>query len=258
MNEDEVAGNGIDDDRNGYIDDVHGWDFRDRDSGSLVGSAIHWHGTFSAGIIAARPGELPIVGVAPGVLIMDVRFLNSSNQFLTSDWATFAEAIDYAVDNGADIINLSVYANGRPPSALERAVQRAVSRGVLIVGISGNTGEEGVLYPAKYDDVLAVGATTRDDLAAGFSSYGPELFVCAPGERIVSFVPGGGTSTRSGTSFAAPHVSGILALILSVHPGITATGAVEILRDALEDLGTRGFDPWFGYGLVNAYRAVSK
>jgi len=257
VNEGEVAGNGIDDDRNGYIDDVHGWDFRDRDGSSLVGSAIHWHGTFSAGIIAARPGDLPIVGVAPGVQIMDVRFLNSNNQFLTSDWASFAEAIDYAVDNGADIINLSVYANGRPPSALERAVQRAVSRGVLIVGISGNTGEEGVLYPAKYDGVLAVGATTRDDLAAGFSSYGPELFVCAPGERIVSFVPGGGTSTRSGTSFAAPHVSGILALILSVHPGITATGAIEILRSTLEDLGTRGFDPWFGYGLANAYKAVS-
>jgi len=257
VNEDEIPGNGVDDDRNGYIDDIHGWDFRDGDNSSLVGTPLHWHGTFTAGIIAARPGELPIVGVAPGVRIMDVRFLNSNNQFLSSDWRTFAEAIEYAVDNGARIINLSVFANGRPPSYFEDALRSAAASGVLIVGISGNTGEAGVLYPAKYDVVYAVSATTRDDLAAGFSSYGPEVFVSAPGERIVSFVPGGGTSTRSGTSFAAPHVSGTLALILSAHPGISSTEAIAILRRSLVDLGTRGFDQWFGYGLVDASKAVA-
>jgi len=257
VNEGEIPGNGIDDDRNGYVDDIHGWDFRDGDNSSLAGTPLHWHGTFSAGIIAARPGELPIVGIAPGVRIMDVRFLNSNNQFLSSDWRTFVEAIEYAVDNGAQIINLSVFANGRPPGYFEDALRSAAARGVLIVGISGNTGEAGVLYPAKYDTVYAVSATTRDDLAGGFSSYGPEVFVCAPGERIVSFVPGGGTSTRSGTSFAAPHVSGTLALILSAHPGISSDGAIEILRRSLVDLGTRGFDEWFGHGLVNAYEAVS-
>ncbi len=257
INEDEIPDNGVDDDRNGYVDDVNGWDFRDGDNSSLVGTPLHWHGTFTAGIIAARPGELPIVGVAPGVRIMDVRFLNSENQFLSSDWRTFAEAIDYAVDNGAQIINMSVFANGRPPGYFEDALRRAAARGVLIVGISGNTGEAGVLYPAKYDVVYAVSATTRDDLAAGFSSYGPEVFACAPGERIVSFVPGGGTSTRSGTSFAAPHVSGVLALILSAHPGISPGDAIEILRRTLVDLGARGFDDWFGHGLVNAYEAVS-
>jgi subtilisin family serine protease len=257
VNEGEIPGNGIDDDRNGYVDDIHGWDFRDGDSSSLIGSPIHWHGTFSAGIIAARPGELPIVGIAPGVRIMDVRFLNSRNQFLSSDWRMFVEAIEYAVDNGARIINLSVFANGRPPGYFEDALRSAAARGVLIVGISGNTGEAGVLHPAKYDTVYAVSATTRDDLMAGFSSYGPEVFACAPGERIVSFVPGGGTSTRSGTSFAAPHVSGTLALILSAHPGISSDGAIEILRRSLIDLGARGFDEWFGYGLVNAYEAVS-
>ncbi len=257
VNEDEIPGNGIDDDRNGYVDDVHGWDFRDGDNSSLVGTPIHWHGTFSAGIIAARPGELPIVGIAPGVRIMDVRFLNSDNLFLSSDWHMFAEAIEYAVDNGAQIINLSIFANGRPPGYFEDAVRSAAARGVLIVGISGNTGKAGVLYPGKYEAVYAVSATTQDDLAAEFSSYGPEVFVCAPGERIVSFVPGGGTSTRSGTSFAAPHVSGTLALILSAHPGISQEDAIEILRRSIVDLGTRGFDPWFGNGLINAYEAVS-
>jgi len=140
INEDEIPDNGIDDDRNGYVDDIHGWDFRDNDNSSLMGSSLHWHGTFSAGIIAARPGETPIVGIAPGVKIMDVRFLNSRNQFLSSDWQTFAEAIDYAVNNGARIINMSVYANGRPPDYFEAALQRAAARGVLVVGITGNTG----------------------------------------------------------------------------------------------------------------------
>ena len=257
VNEAEIPGNGIDDDRNGYVDDIHGWDFRDGDNSSLIGSPIHWHGTFTAGIIAARPGELPVVGIAPGVRVMDVRFLNSANQFLSSDWRTFVEAIEYAVDNGARIINLSVFANGRPPGYFEDALRNAAARGVLIVGISGNTGETGVLYPAKYDTVYAVSATTQGDLAAGFSAYGPEVFACGPGERIVSFVPGGATSTRSGTSFAAPHVSGTLALILSAHPGISPDDAIEILRRSLVDLGTRGFDEWFGHGLVDAYEAVS-
>ncbi len=258
VNEDEIPGNGVDDDGNGYVDDIHGWDFRDGDNSSLSGSQLHWHGTFSAGIIAARPGELPIVGVAPGVRLMDVRFLNSNNQFLSSDWRTFAEAVDYAVDNGAQIINLSVYANGRPPSYFEDALRRAAARGVLIVGISGNTGSSGVLYPARYDTVYAVAATTRDDLAPTFSTYGPEVFACAPGEAIVSFVPGGGSSTRSGTSFAAPHVSGTLALILSAYPGISADQAIERLRRSLIDLGPRGFDERFGHGLIHALNALSQ
>ncbi len=257
INDDEIPGNGIDDDHNGYVDDVNGWDFRDDDNSSLVGTPIHWHGTFSAGIIAARPGETPIVGIAPGVRIMDVRFLNSDNQFLSSDWRTFADAIEYAVDNGAKIINMSVFAHGRPPSYFEDALRRAATRGVLIIGITGNTGEAGVQYPGKYDSVYAVSATTQDDLAAGFSSYGPEVFVCAPGEWIVSFVPGGGTSTRSGTSFAAPHVAGALALVLSSHPGISPNRAIEILRRSTIDLGAHGFDERFGHGLINVYDAVS-
>jgi len=257
VNEDEVPGNGIDDDGNGYVDDVNGWDFRDGDPSSLTGTPLHWHGTFVAGIIASCPGELPIVGIAPGVRIMDVRFLNSQNKFLSSEWRTFAAAVDYAVDNGAHIINLSIFANGRPPAVFEAALRRAVEREVIIVGITGNTGRVGVLYPGKYDTVYAVSATTKKDLLADFSAYGAEVFACAPGEQIVSFVPGGGTSTRSGTSFAAPHVSGALALILSAHPGISPAEAVEMLVGSLTDLGPRGFDPEFGHGLIDAYKAVS-
>jgi len=265
INSGEIPGNGIDDDANGYVDDVHGWDFRDGDNSSLVGTALHWHGTFVAGIIAAQPGDVPVVGVAPGVRIMDVRFLDYNNQFSSRDWDTFAEAIDYAVDNGADIINLSIFANGHPPASLESALHRAAQSGVIIIGIAGNTddnagsaAETAVLYPGKYDDVYAVSATTEDDLLASFSRWGPEVSFCAPGEGITSFIPGGETATRSGTSFAAPHVTGTLALILSAFPSVSPVQAIDLLTGSLIDLGTRGGDLFFGQGLIDAFEAVNQ
>ena len=257
VNPGEIPNNGVDDDGNGYPDDVHGWDFRDGDNSSLTGTDLHWHGTFVAGIIAAQPGDVPIVGVAPGVRIMDVRFLDSRNQFSSRDWNLFAEAIDYAVDNGADIINMSIYANSRPPSTLEDAIRRAAQSGIAIIGITGNTGQTGVLYPGKYSDVYAVSATTENDLLASFCAWGPEVSFCAPGEGITSFLPGGQAATRSGTSFAAPHVTGTLALILSALPSLSPVQAMDVLVGSLTDLGVQGFDSSFGQGLINAFEAVN-
>ena len=264
VNPEEIPRNGIDDDGNDYTDDIHGWDFRDGDNSSLIGTALHWHGTFVAGIIAAQPGEVPIVGVAPGVRIMDIRFLDSDNRFSSRDWNLFAEAIDYAVDNGADIINMSIFANARPPATLENAIRRAVQSGVVIIGITGNTDNNAgsldqtvVLYPGKYNDIYAVSATTESDLLASFSRWGPEVSFCAPGEGITSFLPGGQTATRSGTSFAAPHVTGTLALILSAWPSLSPAQAVGILMGSLTDLGARGFDSSFGQGLIDAFEAVN-
>ena len=256
INDGEIEGNGIDDDRNGYVDDIHGWDFRDDDNSSLVGTTIHGHGTFVASIIAAQPGELPIAGIAPGVRIMDVRFLDSSNSFDSKDWQAFGRAIDYAVDNGADIINLSIYANGRPPNSFESTLTRARQRGVIIVGITGNLGEAQVMYPGRYDSVLAVSATTPNDLLAGFSNRGASVAFCAPGGGVTSLTKGGRASTQSGTSFAAPHVSGILALILSVAPGLSPEEAIRVLAQTASDLGPRGPDDQYGAGLVNALAAL--
>jgi subtilisin family serine protease len=257
-NRGETPGNGIDDDKNGYIDDVHGWDFRDNDNSSLTGSKLHWHGTFVASIIASWPDDKGIVGVAPGAKLMDLRFLDSHNLFYGSDWKKFAEAIDYAVDNGADIINMSVYANGKPPSYFEQAVRRAAARGVVLVGIAGNDGKSQVSYPAKYPSILAVSAIDQNERLASFSNYGPEVEITAPGAKITALFPGGIAGTSSGTSFAAPHVCGVLALILSAHPGMKGTEAVSLLEASALDLGTEGRDYNFGYGLINAAAAVSK
>jgi len=258
VNEDEIPNNGVDDDRNGYIDDVHGWDFRDNDNDSLNGTSLHWHGTFVASIIAAWPSENGIVGVAPGVKIMDIRFLDSENLFYGRDWKTFAKAIDYAVDNGARIINLSIYADKKPPRDFEQAIQRASECGVIVVGIAGNDGRARVSYPGKYDDVISVSATNRNDQLAWFSNYGSEVLATGPGDDITSLTPGGAAATFSGTSFSAPHVAGTLALILSVNPDLTAAQALAVLEASVVDLGSQGRDRQFGYGLIDAYRGVTQ
>ena len=253
----EIPGNGIDDDRNGYIDDIHGWDFRDNDPSSLVGSKIYWHGTFVAGIIAAQPGTDKVAGVAPGIRIMDLRFLNSKNLFYGSDWKKFAKAVNYAVDNGAQIINLSVYSNGKPPLILEQALQQAAQRGVIIVGIAGNGSKSQVSYPARYTSVLAVSATDRNDCLANFSNYGADITVAAPGEKVTSIFPGGSAGTCSGTSFAAPHVSGTLALILSSNPALTSSQAIDLLKQTSVHLDDCSGDSQFGAGLIDAGDAVA-
>jgi len=249
----EIPGNRIDDDGNGFVDDVHGWDFRDGDADSLSGSSIHPHGTIVASIIAAQPGELPIVGVAPGVRVMDVRFLDSSNTFRASDWGTFADAIDYAVGNGADVINLSIYSYDRPPKRFEEALASAAAHGVIVVGITGNLGDAEVMYPGKYESVLAVSATTRGDILAGFSNQGAGVALCAPGEGITALTKGGRASTQSGTSFAAPHVTGVIALILSIAPQLSPVEVIRIVKTTTSYLGPSDM---YGSGLVNALDAV--
>jgi len=256
-NEAETPNNGIDDDKNGYVDDVHGWDFRDNDNTSLAGSKIHWHGTFIASIIASWPNDNGIVGVAPGVRIMDIRFLDSRNLFYGSDWKKFADAIEYAVNNGADIINLSVYSHSRPPSDFQRAVRYAVANGVIIVGIAGNEGSSQVSYPARLPSIIAVSAVNHSLHLARFSNHGPEVDIASPGDKITSLFPGGIVGTSSGTSFAAAFVSGTLALILSSNPQITGTQAVSLLKQSASDLGTAGVDDYFGHGLIDAASALS-
>ncbi len=256
VNAGEIPANGIDDDRNGYIDDVNGWDFRDNDASSLEGTPIHGHGTGVAAIIAARPGRYPIVGVAPGVRLMDVRFLDSSNAFRSADWKSFGRAIDYAVDNGADIINLSIFANGKPPTSFEEAIARAQARGVIVVGITGNEGKDEVLYPGRYESVVAVSAVSAVDLLASFSNRGTGVDVCAPGDGVTTFTVGGRVILQSGTSFAAPHVTGVLALLLSFDPSMTPARAIDLVASTAVDLGPRGWDERYGYGLVNAPAAL--
>jgi len=256
-NDDEVPADGKDNDDNGYVDDVSGWDFcSDRplqDRGRL-----HYHGTFVSGLIASSyDRKTGAGGVAPNVSLMDLRFLDSAGKFYTSDWNKLADAIDYAVENGADIINMSIYASITPPQEVRQALQRAESEGVLIVGITGNEGDR-IGYFGSWDEVFAVGAVNRYREVTNFSNYGPEVELVAPGAGVLSLKPGGKVAKGSGTSFAAPHVTGSAALILSKKPNMELSELKRILRKSAHDLGSPGKDNYAGYGIIDTHESLNK
>jgi len=249
-NPDEVDGNGIDDDGNGYVDDIVGWDFRDEDPDSIQGSAVHWHGTFVAGVLAdVFEAQQPLSAAVTGLRIMDLRFLDARALFYTSDWPKLIRAIDYAVNQGAQIINMSIYASREPPPEVRVAIGRAVERGILVVAIAGN--DASTLGPiAAWQEVLTIGAVTEAETPATFSNIGPQVDLVTYGVDVLSIMPGGSLGTASGTSFAAPRVAGLAAFQVSRNPQLAGTELEQMLREAAEDIGASGFDPETGWGLI--------
>jgi subtilisin family serine protease len=256
-NEDEIPNNGIDDDNNGYVDDVSGWDFREDDELEKSARGLHYHGTFVAGLVGSSYDKnTGAGGVAPDISIMDLRFLNEEGKFFTSDWDKLAGAIEYAVDNGADIINMSLYASIEPPELVQDAVERAEEQGVLVIGIAGNSGGE-VGYFGRWKETFTIGSVNRSRRISYFSNRGPSVDLVAPGESVLSFKPGGEAVTGSGTSFAAPHVAGTAALILSQEPEMGLSELKEALRDSALDIARGGVDEKSGYGLIDSERALN-
>lgn len=225
VNEGEEPENGLDDDANGYVDDVNGWDFVDDDPDPSPGSdAAARHGTHVAGIIGAGwDNARGIAGVAPHVRIMAIRALAGRRG--SSD--AVADAVDYACENGARIVNLSL--GGRYSRLLDEALERAARRGVIVVAASGNAGAPRVDFPAAstLPNVVGVGATDRAQEVASFSNGGSGLDVLAPGVDILATLPSG-YGWMSGTSMAAPHVSGAFALALASE-GVHARSASDLL-----------------------------
>jgi subtilisin family serine protease/sugar lactone lactonase YvrE len=214
----EIPDNGIDDDGNGYVDDVHGWDFanHDNDPDDDVG-----HGTHVAGTIAAvGDNGIGVAGVAWHVRIMPLKFLSGDGTGTTADAIA---AIDYAVAMGARIANNS-WGGGDFSQAMLDAIQEAADQDVLFVAAAGNAAADTdttPFFPAGYDapNILSVAASDRNDQLASFSNYGATTVdLAAPGVEILSTLRGGIYGIDSGTSMAAPHVSGAAALILSVGP----------------------------------------
>lgn len=276
-NADEIPGNGIDDDHNGYVDDVIGWDF-------LAKSNRPWdfdgHGTVVTGIIAAAHNDAGIAGINPHVKIM---VLKGVNNFGTTRASVIAEAIVYAADNAAKVINISVA--GPHVSRMEQAaIDYAHKKGALVVAAAGNDGIElDDFGPGGEDDVLTVGATHLDDRAAAFSNYGDRVDIVAPGVDVLSlrarytdanYRPGGddegkyavgdnyvGPDKRylhvSGTSFATPIVAGIASLMMSKNPALMADEVRRILLQTAADVDIVGDDKYTGHGMVDARAALS-
>jgi subtilisin family serine protease len=250
INPGEVVGNGVDDDGNGYVDDLYGWDFIGYDN--LPGDG-NGHGTHVAGIAGATTDNgIGIAGLGWGVTLMPVRVLDSSGSGTT--WSV-AQGIRYAVDQGALAVNLSLGGYGGD-STLEQAVQYAQSKGALVVAAAGNHNTSEAFYPAAYAGVLGVAATRSDDQKWPFSNYGPHVDLAAPGAAIYSTVPGAGYGDMSGTSMAAPIVSGLAALVWAKYPSATAAEVAAMIADGAEDLGSAGWDPYYGWGRVNAPNAL--
>lgn len=212
------------------------------------------HGTHVAGIIASSmDNSIGGVGVAPQTKIMPINVFNGDTAY-TSD---IIRALEYAVKNGADIINMSL---GQPQYSyvFDLAIQNAYKAGVLLVAASGNETSTTVQYPAAFPQVISVSATSENDSIAYYSNYGPSIDISAPGSNVWSTVPGSKYSTMSGTSMAAPVVSGAAALILGEMPFLTNDQVKTQLFQSTDDLGVAGKDIYYGSGRVNTEKAVAK
>jgi type VII secretion-associated serine protease mycosin len=219
------------------------------------------HGTHVAGTVAAVTGNGEgIAGVAPDAKVLPVKVLDADGSGWSSDTA---EGIVWAVDNGAQVINMSLGADSST-DAEETAVAYAIDKGVTVVAAAGNEREEGspTSYPAAYDGVIAVAATDADDEIAEYSNRGDYVDVAAPGSGILSTYPaelsddGSEYAELNGTSMASPHVAAVAALIKASQPDITPDGIQNALQESAVDLGEDGFDPDFGHGRIDAAAAV--
>ncbi|MFQ5980041.1 MAG: S8 family serine peptidase [Candidatus Heimdallarchaeota archaeon] len=263
----EIPMNGIDDDNNGYIDDIIGWDFVNDDpvplptpdgkdnNDNLLVDELLWHGTFIAGLISGKDSINGFSGVAPSSKVMALRILDSDASFNESTWGEMAKAIDYAVSNGADIISFSIWFSDNPPQVFYDALKKTSAAEIPFIGVSGN--ENGpVSYPGRISDILCVGAISKKSIRASFSNYGPELDLVAPGDEITSSTQDGKYLTNSGTSYAAPLVAGTMALMKAVNASLQRADIEKILKETAIDLGPLGKDKEYGYGLLDTENAV--
>jgi subtilisin family serine protease len=244
----DIPGNGTDDDGNGYADDVHGYDFVSHDGDPLDD---HDHGTHVAGIIGAvGDNNIGISGVCWNVTLMALKAFNEAGD---ASMDNVVEAIEYAIDNGAQIINAS-WGHSDKSRALADAVAAADAAGILVVAAAGNENSDAPFYPAALDHVISVAATGRDDHRTRFSNYGARIDVAAPGELIYSTLPDNSYDYFSGTSMSAPHVTGLAALVLSDHPEFSNRDIANILRNAVDPVLIDGKP--IGTGRINAAKAV--
>ncbi|ATH07288.1 hypothetical protein BIY24_04855 [Halobacteriovorax marinus] len=219
---------GVDDDGNGYVDDIHGYDFANNDGDPRDG---HSHGTHCAGTIGASHNDIGVAGVMADVEFVAIKFLADNGSGSTEG---AIKSIDYATKMNVDIMSNSWGGGGRS-QALEDAIQRAADKGIVFTAAAGNSSTDNDSrphYPSNYDvkNVISVAATTSSDSLASFSCYGRNtVHIAAPGHNILSTVKNGGYASYSGTSMATPHVSGAIGLLIAQNGRMD----VEELRNRL-------------------------
>ena len=211
------------------------------------------HGTFVSGIIATKPNRWGIEGVAPEVKIVPLQCFDTGVKTTIS---MIYDAIIGAVDEfRCDIINMS-FGLVQDSETLKKAIDYAEEAGVCLVAAVGNDGNEVLSYPAAYDNVIGVGSVNSNLEKSDFSQHNKSVYVVAPGENVAGPDMTGGYSWGNGTSFAAPQVSGMLAIMMNINPDLANSDAMRILRETVTDLGDEGYDTDCGYGLVNVKAAT--
>ena len=281
--------NGVDDDGNGFVDDSSGWDFTGPNGGWNLPIDYHGHGTHVAGTIAAVGNNgVGVVGVAPLARIMPVRVLDAGGSGTLDE---ISAGILYAANNGARVINASLGGAGETPQTLVDAIAYAHDvKGVVFVAAAGNSNQDvgpawTGFFPANIRDAIAVAASDHLDQKASFSNFGAKIDVTAPGggdaasgtiydahRSILSLkaVYAGSSMTGSGqlvvngqylrqagTSMAAPHVAGVAALVLALHPDYSPEQVRQAIRSGADDIGAPGVDTLFGWGRLDADQATS-
>jgi len=251
--------NGIDDDQNGYIDDVIGYDFTDQVRLLAAGDAWdpdplpideNGHGTAMASLIAAKPGTGSVQGVAPGCPILVVRTFSADGYGEDDD---IVRGILYAIRRGARVINCS-FGDEVPSQMMAAAIRYAVSRGVVVVASSGNGTGARPHYPSGFPEVLAVGAASFNPEQGSYflwplSGYSRVDWV-APGDQLPVLLPGGIVRGLSGTSLSAAITSAAVALLLSRYPSLSPEEVRATFVSAALDIGTSGWDIYTGAGLL--------
>ena len=269
INQNEIPDNEIDDDENGYIDDVHGWDFTDAPNLQGEGDFVEGdnepidesgHGTHVAGIAGAMPNNSTgIAGVAWHCSLMAVRAglsLGGGSRMQDDDSAA---AIVYAADNGANIINMS-WGSKQQSFVIRDAIEYAHARGVVLIAAAGNANEAESIFPAAYRRVISVASTNQHQQRFYRSNYGASVDIGAPGNGIISTQIDNDYRILTGTSMAAPHVAGVAALMLSKRPALTQEEVRQILINTADPVSDAESDEpdikFVGAGTVNAEKAL--
>jgi subtilisin family serine protease len=250
----EIPNNGVDDDGNGYIDDVNGWDVADGNNNPNP-PANNWdHGTHVAGIAGAATNNANgIASIGHNLSIIPVKATNSPS-FVTHGY----EGIIYSVSAGADVINMSWGGPGSSQTA-QNIINYASNQGIVLIAAAGNDNVSSMFYPAGYNQVMAVASTTFGDSKSGFSNYGSWIDISAPGSAIYSTVPNGGYQTKQGTSMASPMVAGLAGLMLSYNPGMSQQDVLDCITSTAAniDAANPSFVGQLGAGRIDAEAAMA-
>lgn len=260
----EIPFDGIDNDENGYVDDIHGFDVANNDNNPnppVTATFYNFsHGTHVAGIAAANTdNNLGVASVGNGISIMALKCVKdaSSNPSIISDgW----EGIQYAIANDANVINIS-WGSAAFSTTHNNLINYAASQNIVVVAAAGNSSSQNVLYPAAYESVIAVTSSKNDNTISSFSNYGAEIDIVAPGSAILSCVAANNSSYsyQSGTSMAAPIVAGTVGLMLSTNPSLTASEVKDCLFESTINIDA--LNPSYagniGHGLLDMNAAIS-